>query len=295
MDSMQRGTNGEVLPNANIINSVLQFGQRLDQHPNFPLPEGFSENDLITFYSRANCIVAVFRDHQRGTIHAIAETTRDNPANGEWLLNYPVDTHTDVNAPPWLIEGTTFDWIASAPFAKAIYLVRCIQQDKFDLEDVAVLAFDFFRFDNRSLDEEHVPESVWVYYFIGEYLRLQHNLSLREVDDHSVHFLALPEIEAVPMWNELYEIGNSMTHWVKYQRGWKRPRRLGGYFSAAWWQSFSDTFDMLTNASLPPLPDIIVFPHEHPLVGRPGTGYDPDETPYGLPPLVDLLADEFLP
>jgi hypothetical protein len=173
-------------------------------------------------------------------------------------------------------------------------MVRSVEELRFDIQDVAVLAFDFFRFDYRSVGNETIHQSVWVYYFTGEYLRAVHRQTLRDVDDFAVPFLALPEVQAVPIWRELYEIGESMTNWVRTQRAWKRPRKLGGYFSAAWWSSFTETHEINTSHPMPPDTIVHRFPHDHPLVGHPGTGYDPEETPHGLPPLVDVLTTEFL-
>ena len=66
-----------------------------------------------------------------------------------------------------------------------------------------------------------------MYYFLGEYICTVQNQTLRDKDDYAVPFLALPEVQAVPIWRELYEIGESMTNWVRTQRAWKRPRKLG--------------------------------------------------------------------
>ena len=295
MDSIIRGEHGQVLPVANLINAPLQFGQGFDRHPNYLVPPGLSYEDLVAYHSRSNCIIAVFRDRQRGTLHVLAETTRAIPPYGEWLAGYPVETHTDVNAAQWLVADSVFDWVASAPHAQSAYVVRCLVEDKFDIEDVAVLAFDFFRRDYRSIGYAGVQHSVWVYYFVGEYLRVVHNRNLREMDDLSKPFLRIREIRECRIWRELFEIAESMTQWVRFQHSWGLAQRLGGYFSAAWWASFEETHDMNTTHPAPSTHIRHPFPHEHPLVGRPGTGYDPEETPYGLPPLYDAMATEFLP
>jgi hypothetical protein len=171
IDSIERGEHGEVRVPANLINANLQFGQIFDSHPNFLFPTGLSDKDIIPFHSRPNCIVAVYRDRVRGTVHVIAETTRDIPGYGEWLTDYPVETHTDVHASRWLVEDSVDNWIDSTPHVRTQYLVRCVEERSFDMQDIAVLAFDFFRFDYRSACSEQIHQSVWVYYFPGEYLR----------------------------------------------------------------------------------------------------------------------------
>ena len=80
------------------------------------------------------------------------------------------------------------------------------------------LLLTFFRFDYRSVGNEAIHQSVWVYYFTGEYLRAIHRQTLRDVDDFAVPFLALPEVQAVPIWREVYDIGESMTNWVRTQQ-----------------------------------------------------------------------------
>ena len=151
MDSIVRGVNGEPLVCANLINASLQFGQVLDRHHNFLIPLGFSEADLLAFYRRPNCLIAVFKDRQRGSVHVLAETTRNIPAYGEWLAGYPVETHTDPQAPQWLISDSVFNWIASSPQAQAQWIVRCVGEDLYDMDDISGLAFDFFRYDYRSI------------------------------------------------------------------------------------------------------------------------------------------------
>ena len=163
------------------------------------------------------------------------------------------------------------------------------------MEDIAVLAFDFFRYDYRSIGNDETHKSVWVYYFVGEYMRVIHNYSPQQyVEDYWGLFLDKPEVQTIRIWSELYEIGFTMSNWVKTQRGFKRPKKLGGYFSAAWWTLFEETHLMNESHPQPPTETLHRFPYEHPIVGKPGTGYDPEETPYGLSPLLDVSATEFL-
>ena len=294
MDSIVRGEFGQVTPVANLVNAPLQFGQHLARHPNYLTPPNMSYDDLYAYYSRSNRIIAVFRDRQRGTMHVLVETTRRIPAFGEWLAGYPVETHTDVNAEQWLISSSTFDWIAAAAPAEAAYIVRCLVELTIEMKDVALMAFDFMRRDYRSIGYACTYHSVWVYFFVSEYLRTFHHYRLGETDDLSEPFLRLPEVRTCQAWEELFRIAERMTQWVKYQRGLKRPRLLGGYFSAAWWTFFEETHEMNTTHPAHSTIERTPHPFNDALIGRPGTGYDPEETPYGLPPLYDAMATEFL-
>ena len=106
--------------------------------------------------------MAVFRDRVRDTVHVIVETTRDITGYGEWLADYPVafETHTDVHASRWIVEDSVFNWIDFTPHVRAQYLVRCVEERRFDMQDFAVLAFDYFRFDYRSGGSEPIHQSV---------------------------------------------------------------------------------------------------------------------------------------
>ena len=213
MDSIERGALGHPLPCANLINAPLQFGQTLDQHRNYLTPPGFSTNDFLAYYRRPNCYIADFRDRQHGTMHVLAETTRAIPAYGECLAGYPVETHTNPRASHWLISNSVFNWIDSSPHCQAQRLVHCVAERQYEVEDVAILAFDFMRRDYRSGGHQEVHRSVWVYYFIGEYLRVVHNFPAQQhVDSYWGHFLVRPEVQAFHMWSELHEIGYTMTN-----------------------------------------------------------------------------------
>ena len=163
------------------------------------------------------------------------------------------------------------------------------------MDNVAILAFDFVRYDYHSIGHDEVRKSVWAYYFVGEYMRVVHNFSVQQyVGDYWGHFLDKPEVQSIRMWSELHEIGITLSNWVKTQHGWKRPTILVWYFSAAWWSLFEETHMMNESHPQPLTETLYRFPHEQPAIGKPGTGYDPEEAPYGLPALIDASATEFL-
>ena len=200
-----------------------------------------------------------------------------------------MDTYIDPHAPGWLISNSSFDWNASAPSAQAAFLVRSIIESRYTLTDISVLAFDFVRHDYRQLCLHEVFRSVWVYYFIGEYLRRIHHVKTDlDPDQYPEQFLVVPEVVACPIWGELYEVGRSISQWVQFQRSWKKPRLLGGYFSAAWWTNFDETHRLQSQHQHG-------FAHTHPLVNTPGTGLRLRETPHGLAHLDQVTTVESVP
>ena len=287
MDSFVLMANGQYRALANIINAPLQFSQLIDDHVNYPRPPGYSLRDLINWCSRSNCIIAGFMDTPLGMFRVIAETTVAIPPHGEWLAPYYPNT-ASVSDPNYLLDTEAFDWNGSAPAAQANYLVRSLQENRFDIEDVGLLAVDFVRRDYRSLGES-MPLSPWVAIFIINYLRVVHDCRLRRRCFWLI-FLSKTEVEAVPAWRELWDWGRQMHTWMNTQRGWShRYEGVGDLFSQSWWAAFETTVDQHRHQPRQPY----VHGYEHDIFGRPGTGYDPNERPYGMPELENVNYTTF--
>ena len=62
-----------------------------------------------------------------------------------------METHTDVNATQWLISSSTFDWNAVSAPAQAAYIIRCLIEMTIEIEEAALIEFDFMRRDYRSV------------------------------------------------------------------------------------------------------------------------------------------------
>ena len=131
----------------------------------------------------------------------IAETTVAIPPHGEWLAPYYPNS-ASVNDPNYLVDPEAFDWNGSAPAAQSAYLVRCIRENRFDMEDLALLAADFFRRDYRSLGMS-LPLSPWIAIFVINYLREVHDYR-RSRRNFWLVFLSKAEVRAVPVWDELW-------------------------------------------------------------------------------------------
>lgn len=276
MDSYVLQPNGQYLPSANNINAPLQFSQLLDDHPNHLRPPGYSLTELVAWYSRSNCIIAGFMDRVTGTFRVLAETTTAIPPNAEWLAPYNPLSRWSNN---WLMDTSAFDWNGSSPSLQANFLVHCLIERKFDVEDVALLAIDFVRRDYRDLDIS-LPISTWVPHFIGNYVRTVHEVTRRPPDYWHV-FLANIEIQNVPAWDLLWGWGRDMDTWMRTQCGWSQVRRIGPLFSEAWWSAFEGTYILHRDHPAQPYP----HGYQYPDFGSPGTGYNPDERPYGMPEL----------
>ena len=286
MDSFVLQPNGQYRPCANIINAPLQFSQLLGNHRNYPRPPGLSLRQLINLSSRANCLIAGFMDRHTGTFRVMAETTTRLPPHAEWLAGYYPNV-ASVNDPNYLVDTDAFDWNGSAPAAQAAYLVRSVQEDRFDIEDLGLMAVDFTRGDFRALGAA-LPRSTWITMFIIQYLRVVHAYSSRPRRYWRV-FLSKTEVRAVPAWQELWDWGRHMDTWMRTTRGWRDEYGVGDLFSQSWWAAFESAVREHEERPDPGHP----FGYEHDIFGRPGTGYDPDEQPYGMPPLEDVNYTTF--
>ena len=74
----------------------------------------------------------------------IAESVRDLPPYAEWLGPYNPNRRA-VGDPNYLVDPEVFDWNGSTPAAQAEYMLRSLQDNRFDLDDAALLAIDFTR------------------------------------------------------------------------------------------------------------------------------------------------------
>jgi hypothetical protein len=284
MDSFILQPNGQYLPSANNINAPLQFGQLLEDHPNHLRPPGISLRDWIIYCSRSNCIFAGFMDAEVGLFRVIAETVRDLPPHGEWIGPYNPHRRS-VGDPNYLVDPEVFDWNNSTPAAQAEYMLHSLQDNRFDLDDVALLAVDFVRRDYRDLTQS-TPLSIWLPYFVGLYARQGSRVRCR---DYWTRFLARPEIRVIEAWTLLWEWAHDMGAWTRLQLGRTQGSAIGEYYSSTWWSSFETAYE--NNRVRPAQP----HPHgySHPVFGNAGTGYDPTEQPYGMPALESVSYTTF--
>ena len=284
MDSFTLQSNGQYLPSANNINAPLQFAQLLEDHPNHLRPPGMSLRDWIIYCSRINCIYAGFMDVQAGLFRVVAETIRELPPNGEWIGPYNPNRRA-VGDPNYLVDPEVFDWNGSTPAAQADYMLRSLQDDRFDLDDAALLAVDFARRDYRDLTHS-APLSTWIPYFVGLYVRQGTRVRCR---NYWTRFLALPEIQAIEAWRTLWDWARDMDAWTRLQLGRTQTAAIGEYFSSSWWSAFETAYE--SNRMRPVQP----YPHaySHPVFGNAGTGYDPTERPYGMPALENVSYTTF--
>ena len=284
MDSSVLQENGQYLPSANNINAPLQFAQLLEDHPNHLRPPGLSLRDWIILCSRSNCIYAGFIDTQAGLFRGIAESIRDLPPNSEWLGPYNPNRRA-VGDPNYSIDPEVFDWNGSTPAAQAEYMARCLQDNRFELDDAALLAVDFVRRDSRDLTRS-TPLSIWIPYFIGMYVRQGTWVRCR---DYWTRFLARQEIQVVNTWRLLWEWARVMDAWTRLQLGWTQNAKMGEYYSQSWWSAFETAYE---NHRLRPMQP---HPHgySHPIFGNAGTGYDATERPYGMPALENVNYTTF--
>ena len=80
-----------------------------------------------------------------------------------------------------------------------------------------------------------------------------------------------------------------MDSWMRTQRGWSQVRRIGPLFSEAWWSAFEGTYILHRDHPTQPHP----HGYQYPDFGSPGTGYDPNERPYGMPELHEVNYTTF--
>jgi hypothetical protein len=98
-------------------------------------------------------------DRSTGAFRVLAKTTTTIPPNAEWLAPYNPLSRWSNN---WLMDISAFDWNGSSLSLQSNFLVHCLIESKFDVEDVALLPIDFVRRDYRDLDIS-LPISTWVY------------------------------------------------------------------------------------------------------------------------------------
>ena len=133
-----------------------------------------------------------------------------------------------------------------------------------------------------------LPLSVWIPFFIGDYARMVGGATHRR-DDYWPIFLAQPEVQQVPAWGVLWDWLCDMDSWMRTQCGWNCSRRIGGFCSHPWWAAFEETFTNNRDHPAAPHPHV----YTHPEFGTPGTGYDCNERPYGMPELLDVNYTTF--
>ena len=80
-----------------------------------------------------------------------------------------------------------------------------------------------------------------------------------------------------------------MENWIGMQRGWSPRHGVGDHFSQSWWAAFETTVDQ--HREQPRQPHVLGYDHH--IFGRPGTGYDPEERPYGMPELENVNYTTF--
>ena len=225
-------------------------------------------------------------DSHQGTFRVIAETTTRVPPHGEWLSAYYPNV-ASVNDPNYLIDTDAFDWNGSEPAVQAAYFVRSIQEDRVDIEDVRLLAVDYTRNDYRSLGEA-LPLSTWIVLFIIQYLRVVHGCTSRPRKYWRL-FLSKTEVRAAPAWQVLWDWGRGMDTWMRTTRDWDSRYCVGDYFSHSWWAAFESAVNEHRERPNPAHP----FGYECTPFDRPGTGYDPEEPPYGMPLLENVSYTTF--
>ena len=235
MDYKQTGASYSNVPSADFINTTLRVGQKISQHRNHRIPQGYSEQQLQALFEHQNCLIGSLIDDV-GELRVFAETFEFVEHNLECLCEYDLNHFTAEFAERFDERGKPKGFAHWSGQEKVEWAMCKLKWDPANTANLGVAILDMImrdlhicctmtrddRFDSAWYHDLIVAAKAW---FFADNARELEQARIQRADALNKELFYLIEDFQQEPWTTINVTELEISQWIHVQ--WRELHELG--------------------------------------------------------------------